>query len=653
MLQEIIHFTEDIIADLPDILQWNLKPSKGLHVFIDIDENGQWVNQNLQEGKDYEYNDGKSDVSDLLKLAVQYEALSKLVANDMNKCLDNQKYVENDNGNNIEYPIKQIQSCSPFVIGFKRKDEKTQIKINNKASEADRFLVVEKRAKVYLENAKSTCKNNEILLKKVDFFIENIPDIFDKLKTLTFSVEVRNKIVEKTVYDLSKEDFIFIYLRTTSLDEYRETYDNYLKDKLFLKNQYNSDKNITDTTYGVPFYKTSLSDNKLFIRHKTASFYEGLNIRVQAKDVKTLYYFETLLSNKVFPNPLPIFIDKEEIIKGKEIIKIFKDSEGAKASYSEILKELFTRHPNMTLQKYYLLNIHGGKIVDFDFVPLFRFYLEPKQTIYNVTQSGIAKNKNFEKEYDIDIVTIFDFERIVVREIFNNSLVKIKDDKYSTNYFGDIDPQYVIGGDIMYQLILKYRKAFYDYIYKSEQKAINTSMFDDIMYNSILSTIRKDEIKGKFEWNNTIKRKINIWFSLYNMFNQNTNTEIMASKVTDLIAKMRSIAKGDANLETPEEFAFGAGQIVSYLIDRSAASNKTYALLEPYLQKSKSGQLQDAIAQTISVYKHDIRVYKGKFERLASHVLTYESDVDMKPLLKYFLAGCFSPCVIYESEKEN
>lgn len=655
MLQEIIRFTEDIIVDLPDILQWNLQPSKGLHVFIDIDENGQWVNQNLQEGKDYEYYDGKSDISDLLKLAAQYEALSKLIANDMNKCLDNQKYIENDNSNIIEYPIKQIQSCSPFVIGFKRKEDTTQIKINNKVTEADRFLVVEKRAKVYLENAKFTCKNNAILLKKVDFFIENIPAIFDKLKALTFSVKVRNKIIEKTVYDLSKNDFIFIYLRTASLDEYRETYDNYLKDKLFLKNQYNSDKNITDTTYGVPFYKTSLSDSKLFIRHKTALFYEGLNIRVQAKDVKTLYYFETLLSNKVFPNPLPIFIDKEEIKKGEEIIKIFKDSEGSKASYSEILKELFARHPNMTLQKYYLLNMNmkKGEIVDFDFVPLFRFYLEPKQTIYNVTQAGIVKNKNFEKGYDMDIVTIFDFERIVVSEIFNNSLVKIKDDEYSTNYFGDIDPQDVIGGDIMYQLIMKYRKAFYDYIYKSKQNTINTSMFDEIMYNSILSTIRKDEIKGKFEWNNTIKKKINIWFSLYNLFNNNINSENMASKVTDLISKMRSVAKGDANLETPEEFAFGAGQIVSYLIDRSAASNKTYALLEPYLQKSKSGQLQDAIAQTIAVYKHDIRVYKGKFEHLASHVLTYDNDIDMKPLVKYFLAGCFSPCVIYESEEEN
>lgn len=651
MLREIINFTEDIIADIPDILQWNIKPSKGLHVFIDIDENGQWINQNLQEGKDYEYYNGKRDISDLLELAAKYEALSKLIANDMNKCLDNQKYTEINNGDIIEYPAKQIQSCSPFVIGFKRKDDTTQIKINNK--EADRFHVVEKRAKAYLENAKSTCNDNEKLLRKVDFFIENIPAIFEKLKALTFSVEVRDKIIEKTIYDLNKNDFIFIYLRSASLDEYQEAYNNYLTDKLFLKNQYNSEKTITDTTYGVPFYKTSLSDNKLFIRHKTASFYEGLNTRVQAKDVKTLYYFETLLSNKVFPNPLPIFVDKEEIKKGQEIIKIFKDSEGGKASYSEILKELFTRHPGITLQKYYLLNIQRGEIVDFDFVPLFRFYLEPKQTIYNVTQSGIIKNKNFEKDQDIHIATIFDFEKVVVREIFNNSLVKIKEDGYSTNYFGNIDPKYVSGGDIMYQLILKYRKAFYDYIYKSKQNAINTLMFDDIMYNSILSNIRKDEIKGKFEWNNNIKKKINIWYSLYDLFNNNINSENMASKVTDLISKMRSIAKGEANLETPEEFAFGAGQIVSYLIDRSAASNKTYALLEPYLQKTKSGQLQDAIAQTISVYKHDIQVYKGKFERLASHVLTYESDMDMKPLLKYFLAGCFSPCIIYESEEIN
>lgn len=73
-------------------------------------------------------------------------------------------------------------------------------------------------------------------------------------------------------------------------------------------------------------------------------------------------------------------------------------------------------------------------------------------------------------------------------------------------------------------------------------------------------------------------------------------------------------------------------------------------MLEPYLQKSTSSQLQDEIAQSIAIYKHDIRVNyqrKGKFERLASEILANGNEVKMKPLLKFFLAGCFSPCIIY------
>ena len=121
----------------------------------------------------------------------------------------------------------------------------------------------------------------------------------------------------------------------------------------------------------------------------------------------------------------------------------------------------------------------------------------------------------------------------------------------------------------------------------------------------------------------------------------------------ELQSKMTLIAKREADIETPEEFAFGAGQLVSYLIDRSAASEKTYAMLEPYLQKGKSGLLQDAIAHTITVYKHDIKYGKDYFEALASQVLTNDCNAEMKPLLKFFLAGCFSPCVIYEKRNND
>jgi CRISPR-associated protein Csh1 len=261
--------------------------------------------------------------------------------------------------------------------------------------------------------------------------------------------------------------------------------------------------------------------------------------------------------------------------------------------------------------------------------------------------------KNKEKDPDIKIENIFDFERIIVRDLFNNSLIRIKEDSYTLNYFGDVDPRYISGGETMSLLILKYRKAFYDYIYKSRTNAISVVMFDDIMYNSILSNIQSEKIEKRCEWNNHIKVKINIWFSLYNTFNNNKNTEIMASKITDLLSKMRCVSKGETTLETPAEFAFGAGQIVSYLIDRSVASDKTYTLLEPFLQKAKSNLLQDAIANTFAVYKHDIKVYKGAFQALSSNVLTFDDNVDMKPLLKYFLAGCFSPCVIYDKKENN
>ena len=127
----------------------------------------------------------------------------------------------------------------------------------------------------------------------------------------------------------------------------------------------------------------------------------------------------------------------------------------------------------------------------------------------------------------------------------------------------------------------------------------------------------------------------------------------MASNVTALLSKMRTVAKRESVLDSPEEFAFASGQLVSYLIDQSEASNKSYAMLEPYLQKTKSAHLQDAIAHSFSQYKHAISVYNGAFKSLASNVMSYDGDVDMKPLLKYFLAGCFSGCVIYDKKENN
>ena len=654
MIREIINFTNGLLSDIPDIMQWNIQPDKGLHVFIDIDEIGNWANQNLQQGIDYDYYDGKNQNIKLWNDCIRYQEATEYIT--MNKVSKFDKK-------------KKIHSCSPFAVAFnfnfndKEKSElgikifkksakpsKEELKSNNALIRAQRRIVIEERLKDYQSNSLSIYgikeKDGDLFSNQPFIYGKQIMGFFNNLHKILNAVEL---IAEYSL--LTGKDYLHLYLRTIPIDVQEELHNRYVKQEIF------SGEVMSKEHFGSVGFFTAYNQKKPFLRHRTSFLKDGVSQRFSEEDAITLYTFEKLLRRKpqCLPNPLPIMIDGREW--NKRVIKLFNES-GDTLSFRDLLKQLFAKYNMKSLPNYYLLNlsktVSGIVINDFDFVPLFRYYLDGDIVVSNVTNSSSLQDKSFEREREISIKTIFDFERVAVREVFNNSLVKIKEDKYVTNYFGEIDSNYVIGGTLMSNLMQKYRKAIYAYIYKSDTNAINASMFDDIMYQSILSNIKLDTFENKrFEWNNSIKKKINIWFSLYKMFNQNDKRENMVTKINELKNEISRVTKGETDLLSPESFAFGAGQLVSYLMDRSVSTNKTYAMLEPYLQKGKSRLLQDAIAQTVTVYKHDInQIYKGRFEFLASQVLTYGGDIDMKPLLKYFLAGCFSPCIIYEKTKE-
>ena len=654
MIREIINFTNGLLSDIPDIMQWNIQPDKGLHVFIDIDETGNWANQNLQQGIDYDYYDGKNQDIKLWNDCIRYQEATEYIT--MNKVSKFDKK-------------KKIHSCSPFAVAFnfnfndKEKSElgikifkksdkpsKEELKSNNALIRAQRRIVIEERLKDYQSNSLSIYgikgKDGDLFSNQSFIYGKQIMGFFNNLHKILNAVEL---IAEYSL--LTGKDYLHLYLRTIPIDVQEELHNRYVKQEIF------SGEVMSKEHFGSVGFFTAYNQKKPFLRHRTSFLKDGVSQRFSEEDAITLYTFEKLLRRKpqCLPNPLPIMIDGREW--NKRVIKLFNES-GDTLSFRDLLKQLFAKYNMKSLPNYYLLNlsktVSGIVINDFDFVPLFRYYLDGDIVVSNVTNSSSLQDKSFEREREISIKTIFDFERVAVREVFNNSLVKIKEDKYVTNYFGEIDSNYVIGGTLMSNLMQKYRKAIYAYIYKSDTNAINASMFDDIMYQSVLSNIKLDTFENKrFEWNNSIKKKINIWFSLYKMFNQNDKRENMVTKINELKNEISRVTKGETDLLSPESFAFGAGQLVSYLMDRSVSTNKTYAMLEPYLQKGKSRLLQDAIAQTVTVYKHDInQIYKGRFEFLASQVLTYGGDIDMKPLLKYFLAGCFSPCIIYEKTKE-
>ena len=630
MIREIINFTKDIIEDCPDIMQRNLKPNGGLYIFVDIDEAGNWVNENGVYGQDYLYlktNDSESSIPISEITALEEEV--KRVGTSMNKVLDKSS---------------QIFSCSPYAVVFKKKS------LTNEKIPGIKGEKICKLLPFYFENARKLCPLEEqqrivsfesicsIILKGLENFIREQAD--------------EKKIV--LIDQLKDDEYISIYLRSVLLNDYKKAHDCYLKDKLYNKGEFN--KTVNGILYGVSGFLNGLNDKKLFLVHRTACMDEGLCGRISFEEALLLDKFQSLILRKVLPNPLPIAVNQ---LENKLFLKLFHENE-TPLSYRELIKSLFEQHEIKELSDFYLLNYSKAKdivINDIDFVPMFRYYFDKPLLIENVMLAGYKRDEIFEEERDIILKDIFSFEYVVVREIFNNCLVMIKKDgSYKSLYFGEVDlsKRSDNGKFLIYQLIMKYRYAFYEYIYKSKQNAINVLMFDEMMFTSILASIKNEEVKSRFSFNNVIKRKLNIWFSLYNLFNNNDKKkEVMASNVTDLMSKMRLVAKGEAVLETPEEFAFAAGQLVSYLMDQSVASDKTYSMLEPYLQKTKSKHLQDAIAHVFSQYKHAVSIYGKAFKALASNVLTYDEDVDMKPLLKYFLAGCFSNCVIYEKKEEN
>jgi len=626
MIQEIINYTKYLREHSPKIFEEGLEPSKGLHIFIELDEKGNVINFPGEKGVDWDYYEGK-EMSPFLKNIIPFEQNAQRIGSSMNKTFDKKK---------------QLISCSPYCISFKKE------KLDNPKLDGEYFNKITKLLPFYFEKGFEECLNS------------NEKDEIRKQTSIAFKnfiIENLYQVQEMKIFqDMKKDNFINIYLKNIILNDWILAHNNYLKKNLFNKNDFNSEKDISDETYGMSDFFNGLNVKKPFLEHKTAAMYKGIAGRIQTKDTVYLNDFDLLLkrkNNKVFPNPLPIFIDKNEFSNSKEIISIFRQN--GKLTYTQILKRLFKDTPDKILQNYYLLFFnYKNELIDFDFVSKFRYSLKENEKYPTIKNLFEIKNGG-ELKPNIKIKSIFHFEADIVKIIFNNSLVKIKEDSFIVSYFGEIKAEFVSGGEPVYQMILKYRKAFYDYIYKSKTEAISCTMWDEIMWNSILGDLGNTNNDKRYFTEQSIKEKLNIWFSLYKYFTNNLNRIDMASKIPELLEKMKQVANDEnAHINTTEEFAFGAGQVIYFLLNQSKASERTHALLEPFIQKLKAEQLQNSIAQTINMYKHEISFGHGRFERLSSEVLAFETNDNLKNYQRLLLAGYFAMPVIYEKkEKED
>ncbi len=612
MIKEITQFVDTLPEDA---FSKNLTLKGGLYIFIELSEDGEGVilkneDEIFRKKEDVLLNLPKREVENytLYKKFLDLVVNSEVVGTGKNKSFNSSAGIF-------------MFTATPFGIALK----KERLRNDEKSSTAIRDYF--KAARKYI-------------LKPEHIIWTDLFQKFCEERLLSFIPQIEN------FDDLKKSDMIYVFLKQPGLDDYKETNENYLKEKLFNKDDFNV--KVEGLVFGISDSLSGFNDKKRFLQHKTGL--SDLNYRISGKEAQFLWKFFKLQQNKQLPNPTPVFVDKDELNLNMDLVSFYQDDRIL--SYSEIIKKLIEKHKKQ-LHNYYLIffqrGLKGSRIIDLDFVPVFHYRIEKKLDLMEAFNIG-------GKFSSLTLKSVFDLQYNVFNRIFNNHLVKDTNDGSIWLRFFDeleVNPQYRFT-DTIVNLMYKYRKAIYDYIYKSRHQSITCLMFDDMMITSILDDIRHDE---DFSRGYSIKEKLNIWFNLYDYFSENRNRINMANKTVEISNRLKSIIDNEnEHIENDEEFAFAAGQLIWKILTQSKSANRSHALLEPFLQKVGSTELKKAIAHAFELYKHEFAMYPQKygFDKLMSEVMGFEpQEENMKNLIHMILAGYFAESLFKKANNQE
>lgn len=641
MIKEIVKFMELLPDDFKTI---GSQPKDGLHIEMKIQINSDNVCSIDTDNFTYEMYSSKKKESSLFldKCRVRHES---------GWCIDTRKC--------FDLPAKAIHSCSPYFVAFKRdnlkggdkfikneKLKKSQIysRFENYFEKAFMFLAAEENKdfydvyKYFFVNNQFTAVLNKIeaeqsrkrmvLEEKVSVkkVLEKDAKIKEEKERIRESIKDLELLLDK-VRGLSNGDYILFYL-DVPLEKYVRVQDNYLKAKLFNTDEYNTEPNEQGLIFGTSNFFNGFNSKMPFLMHQTATF--DITSRISNVEAKLLYEFTKVLPIINLRSPLPLFVYEEEL--EQQMIAIIKDSE-SKIKFKDLIMSIVTEHKR-DLGNYYLLfwqNTKDGLVFrDFDFVSKFEFELKEKLKIENYFEVGQKDSK--ELKFYPSITNVFQLEQVVLQPLIHNKF-------HNLNYFSDLTKDGYEEFDGTFQSYAKYRKTVYDYIYKSQRGVIDEHVFYEMTFNAI-----KDDLK--LGYSDSLKEKLNIWYSVQHIFNQK-NKEPMGDKLKDYQSFVTELVsdEGTQREASDSDFAFTAGMVIKYIINKSQAADTSYQLLEPYLQQSRCSELKKAITRDFARYKHE--KFSRRFDRAASFVLSYETDTNLKNLLPQILSGVFAKNQLY------
>ena len=120
-----------------------------------------------------------------------------------------------------------------------------------------------------------------------------------------------------------------------------------------------------------------------------------------------------------------------------------------------------------------------------------------------------------------------------------------------------------------------------------------------------------------------------------------------------------SLLRGEIDYyQSDEDFAFGTGQLIRYLLEKSESGNKNHSMLEPFLQKlGNFNVFIKQINRALKTYGYKIKMNYDLFDKMMSNSTSYklEADNSLKDLETILISGYFAKLAIWQiiEEKEE
>lgn len=633
MIKECIEIFQEELKKDPNLILKSYLPKDGKYILVTMKENEDWA---LSE-----------------PLTIKYDKKTKIIDGENSLNYDFIKYLDYhsnilDSNKSMDFK-KLIQSSNYYSIFFKEniypKEESAKIILSriyelldsgkfslDKIDEEKSIFKEEIYAGLDFEDAQKFKKFFSSILRYFDTLKDPYTKYKDKESKVLYEEnenilgivnteeveKIRNWLIKNLdKFNLNPDNktyfkIFFVYEdKEKTKRAYKREQERYLRSNSFNKNKYN--KEIDGKIFGLSNNNMGLNEKKPYLSNFDRIINEPYLISTEDAEIqKTFFdYLDNLVRRQIYrvyfdikrEKILENDFDLNEDFKGYELFLYPDKNEAAILSYKQYTKNLFDI--DITFKEYIKENY--GKDAKEDDIKK-----QKSKYSYMTKRSDVMKNVDWVYFYNYFYKNRDSLENLNIKD-GNLKLIIINHGQNALNF------------------ILNGKEKYF-------KKNLDSLMFDSIKYS--LSNNYFNKAIAQF----------NYYLSFKDYFEKNIGGLFMTLQ-KDMKEKIRS--GGNFEFESDEEFLFGIGQILRYLLDKSNIGDKNLTFIREYLDNDNPKKIVEKLKRLIVRYGHNIKVIKNSnLNGLISKVLSYEYK-GKKVDDKYIICGFLDEVYIYNKKNNS